>query len=172
MKVVSMVLALAVSLVMVGQLSAGDDQKAREGRRPRHPMAGPWMMLKGLNLTADQKAKVEEIKKAYAPKFKEGRKKFESILTEEQQKARAEARKAAEAAGKKGREVWQEVRAVVKLTDQQKAQLDEARKAGQAMRQEIREKIMALLTPEQKEQLRKERKERQEHRRGYGTDRK
>ena len=48
----------------------------------RRPMMGqgdvfPEQMLKGLNLTDDQKAKVEALKKEYGPKLKEGWKRSE-----------------------------------------------------------------------------------------------
>jgi Spy/CpxP family protein refolding chaperone len=157
MRVVSMVLAVAVSLMMIGKVSAADDQKGPEGTRPHRPMIGQWDMLKGLDLTADQKAKLEELKKEYGPKFKEARQKADSILTEDQKKARSEARKAAQAAGKKGPEVWKDAQAAMKLTDEQKAKLAEARKTGAALGKEVHEKVMALLTPEQKEQLKKAR---------------
>ena len=48
----------------------------------------------------------------------------------------------------------------MKLTDEQKAKMEEAEL--RLLTKEVREKVMALLTPEQKEQLKKEMK----HRRG------
>jgi Spy/CpxP family protein refolding chaperone len=157
MRLVSTVLAVSVSLMMVGSLSAAEEHKAPQGRRPARPMAAQWEMLKSLDLTADQKAKLEELKKEYGPKFKEVWQKMDSILTEDQKKARAEARKTAEAAGKKGPEVWKAAQAAVNPTDEQKAKLAEARKAMAALGKEVHEKVMAVLTTEQKEQLKKSR---------------
>ena len=104
-------------------------------------------MVKGLNLTDQQKTQYEALKKEYAPKVKEATQTLENVLTPEQKKARQEAVKAAKAAGKSRKEVWKEAQAAVKLTDQQKAKLAEARKAGEALRKEIRGKVMAILTP-------------------------
>ncbi len=101
----------------------------------------------GLKLTDDQKAQVKELRKEYGPKFKAA---ADSILTAEQKKARADAVKAAKAEGKKGREVMKAAHEAVKLTDEQKAKIKEAMKP---LHKEVREKIMAILTPEQKAQL-------------------
>jgi Spy/CpxP family protein refolding chaperone len=170
MRTVSTVLALAVSLMIVGNLSAADEKKGPEGRHPRGPamergdLFPAEMLIKGLNLTDDQKAKFEALKKEYGPKLKESWQKADSVLTADQKKAREEAVKAAKAADKKGPEVWKDAHAAVKLTDEQKAKMAEIQKEGQALRKEVHEKVMALLTPEQQEQLKKAREHRREHR--------
>ena len=162
MRVVTTVLALAVSLVMVGKLMAAD--KACPATKPqRHAMAGPWDVVKDLNLTSDQKTAVEALKKEYGPKLKEVHQKVEGILTPEQKKARAEALKAANAAGKKGPDLHKAVVAAVKLTDDQKSQMDAARKDVQALQKEVRGKLMAILTPEQKNQLKQQMQKHREH---------
>jgi Spy/CpxP family protein refolding chaperone len=145
MRVVSIVLALVVSLVFVGTLSAADQMCPTT--KPAYRGHGPWGMLKGLNLTDEQKAKVKELWKEYQPKFKEA---TGSVLTADQKKARDNAIKAAKDAGKKGPEVFKAVRAAVKLTDEQKAKMKEAIKP---LRKELHEKIKGILTPEQQEQL-------------------
>lgn len=155
MKAVTTMLALAVSLVIVGNLSAAEEKRAPEGRHPHQATMDRWAMLQGVNLTDDQKAKVEAVKQEYGAKFKEDRGKIDSILTEAQRKARDEAVKAARAAGKRGEEVWTAAKAAVTLTDEQKAKMAEVRKGGEALRKEAHEKIMAILTTEQKEQLKK-----------------
>ena len=102
-------------------------------------------MLKGLNLSDEQKAKVEELRKEYGPKFKESWQKMDGILTAEQKKARQEAAKAAKAAGKKRDEVWKEAQAAAKITDEQKAKMAECGKAAGALHKEAREKVMATF---------------------------
>ncbi len=145
MRVVSVVLALAVSLVFIGTLSAAD-QKGPTAKA-EHQGNGPWGMFKGLNLTDAQKAKVEELRKGYEPKFKAA---LDSVLTADQKKARDAAVKAAKDAGKKGPRVFEAARAAVKLTDAQKAKMKEAVKP---LAKEFREKVKAILTPAQQEQL-------------------
>ena len=70
MRFVASVLALAVALTFVGKYSA-DDEPAPKHKH--HAMAGPWDMLKGLNLTDDQKAKVKELRKEYGLEVQGGR---------------------------------------------------------------------------------------------------
>jgi|WetSurMetagenome_2_1015567.scaffolds.fasta_scaffold590894_2 Spy/CpxP family protein refolding chaperone len=163
LKAVSTVLVLAVSLIVVDSLAA--QERHREG--PRGGQGG-WerieAMVKNLNLTEEQKAKVAELKKEYAPKFKEATAKVEAIATAEQKKARDEAVKAAKAAGKKGPEVMEAARDAMKLTDEQKTKMQEGWKAMQTLGKEARDKVVSILTPEQKEQLKKAREERRGHR--------
>ncbi len=113
------------------------------------------LLLQSLNLTDEQKAKVEDVKKEFAPKAAEIAKKRDAVFTEENKKARAEAEKAAKDAGKNPREVAQAVREAVKLTDEQKAKMAELRKEEGALMTQRMDKIKAILTAEQKEQLEK-----------------
>ena len=145
MRVVSVVLALAVSLVFIGTLSAADQKGPTT--KAEHQGNGSWGMFKGLNLTDAQKAKVEGLRKGYEPKFKAV---ADSVLTADQKKARDAAVKAAKDAGKKGPEVFKAVRDAVKLTDAQKTKMKEAMKP---LAKEFHEKMKAILTPAQQEQL-------------------
>jgi Spy/CpxP family protein refolding chaperone len=111
--------------------------------------------LKDLNLTDQQKAKVADLKKEYLPKFKDSWKGLGDILTAEQKKAREEAIKVAKAAGKNLKEIHEAVKQAVKLTDAQKASLKQAGEKAQSLFQEFRDKVAALLTPEQKEKAEK-----------------
>jgi Spy/CpxP family protein refolding chaperone len=154
MKAGTYVLALAAPLMIAGALSAAEQGPAA-GRHPGRNWIDRLETLKGLNLTDDQKAKLEEFKKEYGPKFKEARQKMDGILTADQKKARAETRKADLAAGKKGPEVRKDVQAATKLTDDQKAAMADARKALGALHKELHGKVVAILTPEQQEQLKK-----------------
>jgi len=147
MRILASVLALAVALTMVGKLWADDDKACPATKPHHHAMAMPWELLKGLNLTDDQKAKVKELHKEYGPKFKAV---ADGILTTDQQKARDDAVKAAKAEGKKGPEVWKAAMNAVKLTDDQKAKLMEAMKP---LHKEVHTKLLAILTSEQREQL-------------------
>ena len=154
MKILSAVLALAVSLAIVGNLSAEEKKK---DKRPDRPMMGMMRMFEGLDFSEEQQAKFKELRKEYLPKLKTVGEKLRDILTEEQKTARAEARKAALEAGKKGKEVRDAVQDAVKLTDEQKAKFVELRKEKQALRKEMREKGAEILTPEQKEILKMKR---------------
>jgi Spy/CpxP family protein refolding chaperone len=160
MKLTSIVLGLAVALAVASTASAQDKAGAKEGRRGQ----GPGMMmdfsrlqaqLDKLTLTDDQKAKIAAIKKEYEPKLKEARDKADSILTDDQKKARAEAMKKVMESGKRDRGAFKSVEEAIKLTDDQKAKLADARKAMMEVAQQAREKAMSVLTDDQKEQLKK-----------------
>jgi len=172
MKAIRSVLLLALVLAIASPLIAAEQPHHRGGRRPHHgPREGFSILskhfLEGINLTADQKAKVEELKAQVGPKLKEAREKMHGIFTEEQKQARAEAVKAAREAGKKGHELREAVKAAVQLTDEQKAKLAEVRKAMGEVHKEIREQFKALLTPEQKEAIKERIKERMKKAHGH-----
>ena len=111
------------------------------------PWAVSWM-LKGLTLTEEQKAKVDALRKEYEPKLNEA---MDSVLTADQKQASdTDAIKAAKDAGKTGPEVFKAAMAAVNFADEQKAKMKEA---VEPIGKEVREKIKAILTPKQQEQL-------------------
>jgi Spy/CpxP family protein refolding chaperone len=164
MRILSLIAALAMSLTMTGALLAADDSPASGGKhgdgQHRHGM-GMGMgigeridrLVQGLDLTAEQKTKVEALKKEYAPKTGDFRKKMNDILTADQKKARDDAMKAAKDAGKNGMEVWQAGHKAVKLTDEQKQKVSQLFSQVGPAAKDVREKVGAILTPEQKEKL-------------------
>jgi len=153
MRVVRTVLVVAIAALVASFALAQDKPKKKPGMPD--PLAGQLQMLKGLQLTDDQEAKIKELRKQFGPKFAEAWKAREGILTDEQRKARAEAFKAAKDAGKKGKELLQAVQEALKLTDEQKTKVAEADKRLEELNKELRERIREILTPEQREQLKK-----------------
>jgi len=143
---------VALAIVIACPAFAADKKAKKEPPCPADMRITQWTT--GMTLTDAQKATFAELKKEYGPKLAEVAKKM-PVLTPEQKKAQAEAMKAAKDAGKKGREMTEAVNAAVKLTDEQKAQQAEARKAMAPIEKELREKVVAALTPEQKEELAK-----------------
>ena len=105
---------------------------------------------KGIELTADQKTKLDTLNKEFGPKVAECRKKAASIITADQKKARAEATKKAKADGQKGKELRAAADAALALTADQKAQQTETKKAVMALNKEIKTQFAAILTDEQK----------------------
>jgi Spy/CpxP family protein refolding chaperone len=108
-----------------------------------------------LDLTADQKAKIDELQKQYGSKLQEGFQKQQALLTDEQRKAQQEAMRAAREAGKSETETRAAGQAAVKLTDDQKAKRTETQKEMALLVKKVREKVTALLTPEQQQKLQK-----------------
>ena len=108
---------------------------------------------KSIELTADQKTKLDALNKEFGPKLAECRKKAASIITADQKKARAEAVKKAKADGKEGKELKAAANAALAITADQKTQQSECKKAMGALNKEIKTQFVALLTDEQKAKL-------------------
>jgi Spy/CpxP family protein refolding chaperone len=165
MKTLRTVLALLVCVTLVGTLAAAEGRKPgargpggpREGRGD--PLARIDMMVRNLDLTDAQKAKIEEIKKEFGPKLKAAQEKQDSILTEEQKKARAEAFQKARESGQGFQNMRETLEKALNLSDSQKKDMEAARTAFAELSRAILEKVTPLLTPEQKEKLEKARQE-------------
>ena len=108
---------------------------------------------KSIELTADQKTKVEALNKEFGPKLAECKAKAASIITADQKKARAEALKKAKADGKNKKEANAAANAALALTADQKTQQAECKKAMGALQKQIRTQFAALLTDEQKAKI-------------------
>lgn len=148
-------LSVSLSVFLLSPLMA-EDAKAKKAR-PNARKEQPAVQLpKDITLTDEQKTKVAELEKEYAPKMKELREKLDKVMTEEQKKARQEVLKEAREKGKegkKGKELQQAVKDVMKLSEEQQKQYDEVEKKIVTLRQEILEKVKPLLTDEQKAKL-------------------
>ncbi len=175
MKTVRGVLAFAVCVAVVGVLSAAEGQgpgrrgQGGPGRGFGDPTARIDFMVRGLDLTDAQKAKIEDIKKEFGPKFKAAQEKQDSILTDEQKKARTEARQKARESRESFQNMRETIEKAMKLTDEQKKKLDEARKATEELNTALREKVTSILTDEQKKKLEEARQQRGNRAGGRGN---
>ena len=106
-------------------------------------------------ITDDQKSKVDDLAKEYAPKFKALRDKSEAVLTDQQKTDLAAARKAIQdAAPADRRAAFTKVRDVMNgLSQDQKDKQAAVQKDVQALVTEVRGKIEANLTEDQKTKL-------------------
>jgi Spy/CpxP family protein refolding chaperone len=150
---IAVALALGISWVVAAKVLATPAKKA-----PTQSVAQCTEQVQGfeglsqLNLTAAQQAKIMELKKEYAPKFKEVRQSRETVLTPAQKQARENvfsAAKAAKAAGKKPADMHKAVAAAVKLSPDQQAKMAKLNKTAMGLRAEVHQKILAILTPQQ-----------------------
>ena len=160
MRVVRTLLVLVLVLVIASSAMAAGGKgkgkgKAKKPPKPEQPAINVLAMLKGVTLTDEQKRKAEALQNEYAPKVGAAQRKVRDLLTKEQWKARAEAQKAAKAAGKKGKEAQDAVDAAAKLTDEQKKALAAAEQDVNALKKDVRQKAMAILTPQQQDELKK-----------------
>ncbi len=148
-------LSLSLAAFLLSPAMA-EDAKAKKNR-PNARKEQPAVQLpKDITLTDDQKTKVAELEKEYAPKMKELREKLDKVMTEEQKKARLEVMKEHREKGKegkKGKELVQALKDAMKLSEEQQKKYDETDKQITALRHEILEKVKPLLTDEQKAKL-------------------
>ena len=148
-------LSLSLAAFLLSPVMA-QDAKAKKNK-PNAQKEQPAVQLpKEITLTDEQKTKVAELEKEYAPKMKELREKLDKVMTEEQKKARLDVMKEAREKGKegkKGKELHDAINAAMKLTEEQQKNYDEADKKLTALRQEILEKVKPLLTDDQKSKL-------------------
>src|SRR5687768_7447241 len=79
-----------------GQDDAKKDRKGKKGRKAPDPVA---KMVEGIDLTAEQQAKIEELKKEYSPKLAEVQKRRDAIMTRDRKQAERQAKKEAKDAG-------------------------------------------------------------------------
>lgn len=148
-------LSLLLSLVIVLPATAAQEKKKRA-----EPINASLQFITdaGIELTAEQKTKVDELKKEYGPKLTAAVAKRDDMITKEQRKARKEATDAAKTAGKKGKELRAAGEAALKLSDEDKKKYDAADKEVIDLQATIRTKATDLLTAEQKAKVAPERK--------------
>lgn len=144
----------AMILLLASSLIAGDKAKSKKGKKAK-PAAVPaaFKLPNGITLTAEQQAKLDDLKTQYATKLADAQKKISDVYTEEQRTRQMTARRDAAAAGKKGKELKAAVDAAVELTDEQQKQLADAQKDQKQLTKEVRKQVVALLSGEQKQQL-------------------
>ena len=149
------IITLSLALLLVAPLAAADKQKeAKKRPAPSGRFVAAFLPKEiQTTLTEEQKEKITALGKEFGPKLAEIAKKRAGILTDEQKHAQAHAMKAAIEAGKKGREMMDAVKAAVQLTDEQKQQMKDLQKEATPLQTEVRKKVIALLTDEQKAKL-------------------
>ena len=144
-KTITILSACLLAVAFVAPAVAADKKKKKAPSAVKVP--------KSIELTADQKTKLDALNKEFGPKLAECKKKANSIITADQKKARAVAMKKAKADGKKGKELRTAVNAAVAITADQKSQQAECKKATSALQKQIKTQFAALLTDEQKAKI-------------------
>ncbi len=148
-------LLLALAAVLASPLMAADDkkkpQKGNKGRR--NPAANAVKFPKGVEASEEQQAALKKLQEEFSPQLVALNKKQRDILTTDQIKARAAARKQAVADGKKGKDVRDAVAAAGEITAEQKTQLAALQKERRALTKKIQAAVVGLLTDEQKAKL-------------------
>jgi acetyl esterase/lipase len=150
-------IALAVALTLIASTVLSQEPKERETTQAKQRQQGAFdqiFTLRGVEFTPDQQIRTKELQEKYTPQLVEIQRKHGSILTDDQRQAQREALRAAREAGKQGSELKEAVDAAVKLSDQQKETLERFQKERGDLFAKIQEELRALLTGEQRKQLR------------------
>jgi len=152
----AVVLSGTLTLFIVSTLLSQEAtrQGTRRAQRRQQVPSQQVFTLRGVEFTQAQQAEVEKLRKKYTPQLAEIQRKHGSIFTNEQRRAHREAFQAAREAGKQGRELREAVDAAVTLTDEQKEKLATIQKERADLFARIRREVRALLTDEQRRQLR------------------
>jgi len=101
------------------------------------------------DLSEEQRAKVDSLTKEYASRIAELQKKLDNILTAEQKEARRAGQKKALAEGLKGVKLRTAADAAAGMTDKQKKQIDDLRKAISELSRERQATLQAILSEQQ-----------------------
>ena len=152
----AIVLFVPLTLIFTSVLFS-QERSRQEAVRPRQPQQGAFQqafMLRGVEFSQDQQAKVDELRNEYMPKLEETQEKQMGIFTEEQRQARRVAFRAAREAGKEGLDAREAAEAALKLTDDQKKQLATIEKERAELTAQIKSELRALLTSTQQNPLR------------------
>jgi len=141
--------------LLLAMCVAAEAQNAKAGKKAKKAKAAPtpaaFVLPTEITLSAEQQAKLDDLKKQYEAKLVEAQKKVNDVFTAEQKAARKTARKDAVAAGKKGKELGAAVDAAVQLSEEQKSNFATAQKEARKLQAEVRKEVIALLTAEQKQ---------------------
>ncbi len=155
MSVIRFALATVAMLVLAAPVHAEDAKKADKAakgaaKKQAEALDTVFMFPKVVEPSEEQKTKLAALRTELGPKLTEAQKAVATVLTPEQRQIRRDTTKANKDAGLKGKEARAAVMAAMKLTDEQMKSLDTAEKAQAEVRKGIDEKILALLTDEQK----------------------
>lgn len=134
----------------VGVLNAADEKaKPKKGQGPK-PGEQVFAVPETIELSAEQKEKLEGLKKEHGEKAAALAKQMNDVLTAEQKATRKEVTAKAKEEGKKGKELRETVNAALNLTEEQKEKQASLQKEITALRMEVMGKV---LTPEQLKKL-------------------
>ena len=162
MKLARNVLIVALLAAVAAPAFAQEKKQPRQGRRGRDTRS-IVERLSFLDLTADQKKKLEVLQADYTKKSAGLREKLQAIYTDEYREAMRKAFREAREKGLTGDDLRKAIQGAGNLTDEQRAQLKEARD----MRAAFEKSVDGVLTDEQKA----ERQKRQRGRRQRGQRR-
>lgn len=159
------VLAFGLVVVLCGGVVAQEKGEKKRKKKDKGAAAqvdrsaAAFQLPKEIQLTDEQAARLQALRKELQPKLAELMKKEDGMLTAEQKAARTTAAKEAKQSGKTGKDAREAVEAAMKLSPEQQANYRDLQRQMGQLRKEIAGRLASILTPEQREHLNKGRGE-------------
>lgn len=150
-QIARVILTASLAVILSAQIQA-DDAKKNE-KKPKKAVSVTAKFLKGIDLTAEQKAKIAELDAALQSKLAELKEKKAGILNADQKKKLPEVIKTAKASSKDRKEFQKILASALGLTDEQIKQYTEVESAFAATYGGIRGQVSEILTAEQRAKL-------------------
>lgn len=150
------VIAISSSVRAADEAPAG--AKRGKGKMLKAQADRAFQLPKSISLSPEQQAKIDELKTEHQPKLMEAIKKVNAVLTPEQRAARMKAAREAREQKLSKKEIEEAMSNAVSLTEEEKSKLADAEKELNKLKKEIGDHVKSVLTDEQRAQLRQERK--------------
>ncbi len=144
---------LAIFVLLTTSVVRGQDDRQRPDRDQQSFRSA--FSVSGVELSDDQKKKIEEIRNEFAPQLKDLQRRRIAVLTAQQRRAMQEATRQARQAGKSSQQARQAGEAAAKMSDQQKEQTEALAKEQRKIAEAIQVKVRALLTDQQRTRSRR-----------------
>jgi len=129
-------------IVGFGVLNAADEAAKPKKGQAQQPGSQVFTVPETIELSAEQKEKLEGLKKEYGEKAAGLAKQLNDLLTAEQKATRKEVTAKAKEEGKKGKELRETVNAALNLTAEQKEKQASLQKEINALKLEVLGKVL------------------------------
>ncbi len=151
--VTGFVIALLVLAVAIPTHAQEPKKRKKNNAANAQPQAITQLMkaLEKAEPSAEQKEKIKAVVAKHKEKLVDLQKKRQELLGAETIKAMNEARKAATAEGKKGKQLAEAVRDAAGLSEEKASELEELTKVTQAATVALKKDVLAILSEEQRE---------------------
>lgn len=141
-------LVLGLFVLMATPVIAEEKPAKKQGKNTPRPIVAVEKQLAELDLSNEQKKKVDDILASYKKKFAEAQAKGPR-LTKEQRQIQKDATAKAKAEGKKRKELQAEVDAALNLTEEQKQSRQQAAAAQKELQAALKKDLAGVLNAEQ-----------------------
>jgi hypothetical protein len=152
---------LTLTAIVLMALPGMAQETKKQGRRTRlNPLTQLMLQMhqlheaiEALDLSTEQQDQLKQVREELGTKMMAEFEKVQDILSEEQKTVAKDTMEQGRADGKEGRELFQAVEKAVRMTDEQGEKMAQIAKSMKPLQQQLRRKVMATLTAEQKAEV-------------------